>query len=1004
LNQLFQKLLCGGSAFALVSILPVAGALAQTTPATTASAAAAPADAAAADTIETVTVTGTQIRGITPVGQNVITVGTQDIQAMAPADTEQVLAQMPSLMSFGSSGQGQTGSSATQPCIHSLGCSGTNSTLVLYDGHRMVTSGVNHSEPDPGFLPVNMIERVEVLADGASSTYGSDAIAGVVNLITRSRFDGIQLDGQSSFAAGKSDWYLGFLAGKEWSDGSAIIAFTNANQGQLLDTARPWTNWNHLAQGITVGTPQGTRIPGENFNTFACNTATIQPTGSTNIYTSATSGVALANNAANSPCNQWGDEALIPHTVRNNGMIKVTEDFGSSWTLTGDIVFSSRRDTQETDPGTLTAVAYKTGPQANPFYQTPVGYTGTATSETIRWDAAGLLPPGTAANGSDTEHGDFNMEYRAGDKDGTPFGDFVFDLLGVAGHDQSFSYQYGVLNPSVATLALNGTTNTSGSLTTPVPNTNIVYTQLPLTAATALDVWNPAASNKTSSAVVSALNDQGAVLPDAVSGRGTATSGVEQFRLTTNGTVWTLPAGPVKIALGSEYVRYQLTENSLSPNGSGPADTGSTDQYFDFSRAVYSFDGELDIPLLSPEMDIPFAQKVTFDVSGRYDHYSDFGSTANPKFALDWKVNNDLKLRGDISTSFVAPPIDVIGNQYGASEIASYGATTNNINIPTAIFPTVTQMGIAGCTAASTSCNISSLQGVSVSTGNHNGGPAHGRGWTAGVDYSPSYLPGLALTATYWRAEILGASQSPTIGYAINSAGEAHLLSFYPGAGATQAQLAQFTKGVLATSALPTTIQYIFYSPDSPFVSLKEEGIDSSINYEYATDHMGTFNVGESSSILTKGYEALAGSAWYHIINTSGLNNNNSTIGTQVRGNFGWNYDVFSSVLYADYTGPYRYMGTNSDNPVLTCTAANGCPANAIGNPVGGGDNVKATVSFDLHLSYDVPNGLLGDDLFSLTVLDLLDTRPPYVNTAIPIDRNASALGRYITLGVTAKL
>jgi len=997
LNQLFQKLLCGGSAFALVSVAPILGALAQTTPANGQSGAAE---------IETVTVTGTQIRGITPVGQNLITEGTADILAIAPSDTQEILAAMPSLMSFNAVGQGQSGSSATQPCIHSLGCSGTNSTLVLFDGHRLVTSGVNHSEPDPGFLPINMIERVEVLPDGASATYGSDAVAGVVNLITRTRFSGIQLDANSSFAAGKSDWELGALAGKEWNDGSVVMAFTAQNQGELLDTARPYTNPNHLAQGIIVSTPQGTHIPAENFNSFNCSPASIQPTGSSVIYTSATSGVSLANNAANSPCSQWYDGALVPHTVRYNSMIKVTEDFGPSWTLTGDIIFSSRRDSQETSPGTLTAVAFKTGAQANPFYQNPVGYTGTATSETIRWDSGELLPPGTSNNGSDTAHGDFNLEYRAGDADGTPFGDFVFDLLGVAGHDVSFADQYGVLNPSVATLALNGTTNTSGSLTTPIPNTNILYSQLPLTAATALDVWNPASANLTSATVRAALNDQGKILPNAVGGRGTAVSGMQQSRLTASGTVWTLPAGPVKIALGTEYVRYQLTENTLSENGSGPSNVGTTDQFWDFSRDVYSFDGELDIPLISPEMGVPLAQKVTFDVSGRYDHYSDFGSTANPKFALDWMVNSDLKLRGDMSTSFVAPPIDVIGDQFGASEIASYGATTNNINIPVALFPAVTQFGIAGCTAASVSCNISSLQGVSASTGNHNGGPAHGRGWTAGADYSPSFLPGLAVSATYWRAENLGASQSPTIGYAINSAGEAHLLTFYPQAGgATPAQVAQFTQGILATSALPTTIQYIFYSPDSPFVSLKEEGIDSTVQYAFVIDDAwGKFNVGESSSILTKGQEALVGSAWYHILNTSGLNNNNSTIGTQVRGNFGWDYQAFSGTLFVDYTGPYRYMGTNSDNPVLTCTAALGCPANSIGNPIGGGDNVAAAVTLDLHLSYDIPNGLIGDDLFSITVRDLLDSKPPYVNTATPIDRNANPLGRYITLGVTAKL
>jgi iron complex outermembrane receptor protein len=99
------------------------------------------------------------------------------------------------------------------------------------------------------------------------------------------------------------------------------------------------------------------------------------------------------------------------------------------------------------------------------------------------------------------------------------------------------------------------------------------------------------------------------------------------------------------------------------------------------------------------------------DVSGRLDHYNDFGNTTNPKIAFDWRVYDDLKLRADWSTSFVAPPEDEIGGD-GTWNNTNYTSTTQNASLPVALFPTVVQLGIPGCTAASVSCTIASLNGI----------------------------------------------------------------------------------------------------------------------------------------------------------------------------------------------------------------------------------------------------------------------------------------------------
>src|SRR6185437_12045470 len=112
-----------------------------------------------------------------------------------------------------------------------------------------------------------------------------------------------------------------------------------------------------------------------------------------------------------------------------------------------------------------------------------------------------------------------------------------------------------------------------------------------------------------------------------------------------------------------------------------------------------------------------------------------------PKIAFDWRVYDDLKLRTDWSTSFVAPPEDEIGGD-GTWNNTNYVSTTQNASLPVALFPMVSQLGIPGCTAASVSCSIASLNGIQAVNSNPNQGPSHGRGWTVGFDYTPNWLQG----------------------------------------------------------------------------------------------------------------------------------------------------------------------------------------------------------------------------------------------------------------------
>lgn len=169
--------------------------------------------------LEEVVVTGSSIRGAPPVGSNVITVGREAIEATSVQSAQQLLKLVPAITGMGSAGQGaygsfDTGSGGDSPNIHGLGGVSSSSTLTLIDGHRIPLTGIIRNLADPNILPPNAVERVEVMPEGASSVYGSDAVAGVINFITRKHFDGVEVDAQG----GKGDSYTsysgGFVGGK----------------------------------------------------------------------------------------------------------------------------------------------------------------------------------------------------------------------------------------------------------------------------------------------------------------------------------------------------------------------------------------------------------------------------------------------------------------------------------------------------------------------------------------------------------------------------------------------------------------------------------------------------------------------------------------------------------------------------------------------------------------------------------------------------------------------
>jgi iron complex outermembrane receptor protein len=964
MNTLSQQLKLGGSTLALVAIAALSPALAQ--------------PAGAPEAVEEVTVTGTSIRGVAPVGANLVTVGQNEIQKQGGQTLDEVLKQVPALSNMGQVGQGQHNSTYFSPNIHQLGASASGSTLVIMDGLRFPLGGTSHSQPDPSIIPTIAIQRVEVLADGSSSIYGSDAVAGVVNFITRNDYDGLMLQAEGGGADDYFKYNMSGIMGATWEGGGAMVAVQHSYISDIpMDTR--------------VSTQNFIPFGGTNQRSFNCSPATVQPTGSSLIYLNAQSSTTLVNAQENAPCDLiYGD--YLQKETRDNLMGKFHQDFGNlTIGVTG--LIANRKDVGFSSAGTITARAFGTGSQANPFYTNPPGVG--ATSQTVRYDFGQLLPSGIAPQGAATMYGNINLRYRFdhGFLDG-----WEANLWAVTAQDNAYSDSYNGFCSSCALLALNGTTNTNGSLTTPsVVGTTLNAQQLPLTTANALDVWNPVSSNRTSADVIAALTSQNTST--------TQFDAFTQFKFSANGPLFDLPGGTVRAALGAEAINIATVQKVTKTNSTGPSSYGSGFSVFHFPRSVRSFFGEIDVPIIGPEMNVPLVNKFEVDVSGRYDDYSDVGQTANPKFAADWTIIPGLKVRGSYSTSFVAPQPDSIGDptQNYRAAYGGAGLFSSPTSFPTALYPGTAGV-LPGCAANATTCQVgtASTQGITVQRGiGPSAQPQKGNGYTLGVDWAPDFFPGFSANVTLFSAHFKGAVTSPNASVLPQVPSLNYLFRICPTGCSAADVAATLAPYPTLNSAIPSTVYVIDDQSQNNIENLRAQGLDIAINYDFDTD-FGHFGLGTAITEFLQ-YDISFGypveGPVYSLLNTDGQTSQFPEIQHQSRSTIGWSNGPWALDLFMNFTGSYRNWAT----PAIPLTR------DANGNPNGGGDPVKAYATFDLHASYDFEDGILAGDQVYLNIKNFTDADPPFYNSRGQAaitgtdDLVTNLIGRLTTVGIRAK-
>ena len=698
-----------------------------------------PAQDDAASVLDEVIVTGTSIRGVPPTGSNLISVSREDIETLGAANTPDLLATVPQLNSFNtapSPSLGGVGSFA--PGLRGLPA---NATLPLMNGHRLVAAAANETNPDFPLIPALALERVEVVADGASSIYGSDAVAGVVNFITRRGVSGLET--MASYGVGDDyhSGHVGALAGRTWSTGSLLAAYQYTRTDNITGGDRDYRQQDFRDFG-GIDT-RGVNCPSPNVLV------------NTTFYAVNYAAPDLAPNTRNF-CDNGAPADLLPAARIHAGFLSGRQDLGELATVWGELLYTDRREEIRVSPPVQSVAISST----NPFFRAPPG-TG-ATTELVLFRPDNLIGDDHFTNLDDRKVGNASagLDIRLPRE-------FDLSVYGTFGWAENIAY-LPAINAAALAAAAAGTTT-----------------------STALD---PFGSGTAPGIVAGILNSSTSVTIDQRTQLGA-------IRLT--GPLFDLPAGPIKMALGVEARRETFEQAGF---------VGATPVPEDLERDIASVYGELFIPLIGSDAPSPFARSLSISLSGRYDDYSDFGSTSNPKVGVQWEVLDGLSLRGSYGQSFRAPGMRQVGATVGAYYLDAATAAVA-ANDPTRGANQVATVYLLG--------------------GNRNLQPEEATTYSFGFDWRPAFLTGFGASLTWYDIEYTNVIGTPSAAVVFTDPTFTSIVYRNPSA----TELTGLLTGAVPVN-LPSPLPAIGNFLDlrlNNFGVRKTDGVDFDVNYRWST-------------------------------------------------------------------------------------------------------------------------------------------------------------------------
>ena len=851
--------------------------------------------------LEQVDVTGSLIRGVEGVIAPLVYVKQQQLSEAAYATVEDALYSLPITSLNGPREDLGLDNNYQYGAGIDLRGLGVGATLVLVDGHRQPLAGLTGDFVDVATIPWMAVRRIEVLPDGASALYGSDAIAGVVNIIMRDDFQGAKTQARYGTAvAGRRELMIGQLLGTRWSGGHAMLAYQFSDATPLAAASRPYA-------ADANKTPYG----GGNYDSYYSNPgnildpATLQPAYGIPAGQNGRSLTAAQLTPQINLANPYAREQIFPETRAHELYAAGTQDLGSRAQLFGEARFTQRDTLASNVPDTQILAV----PPSNPFHVNPfpgIPYTLEA------YSFGSDLGPTEFASRTQLYTATLGASLQLPD-------DWQATLTESYGRQTLLDDEYNL--PDAAALA--------GALADSNP-------------ATAFDPFGE--GSYTSPATLAAIRRDH---------RLRSASGIESTSLVADGPLFELPAGEAKLAVGVE--RRKETLNHDVPDPTDPSERTIPESY---ARHVDSLFSQLVLPLAGRSPSAKGAPGLELSLSGRYEHYTDFGNTFNPMADIRWMPLRVLKLRASWGRSFRAPTLDDL---YDTSQDIAASVLLPDPKSPTGRSLVLVQQGSNPALRQETA-----------------------RTWTAGFDVAPPYLGGSTLSLTYYSIDYDNRIAQPAAGdpFGILELGNewASVITRNP----TQAQIAAICNGPVyqgsAASCLASAPAAIIDGRLANLASTRTAGLDLEA-HQLLHDGAGNFELGLLGNyVLAFDQSVSAAAPATAILDTMG-----NPLALRLRGTLAWARHGGRQPgprlqLAVNYTGGYRNPGSALMPRVSPWT----------------------TVDFQAIYRGRRGGGALGSTAVTLNVVNVLNHDPPIVDSQFGYDvYNVQALGRVVSLDIS---
>jgi iron complex outermembrane receptor protein len=551
-------------------------------------------------------------------------------------------------------------------------------TVVLVNGRRIANYAFTTRGADLNAIPLSAVERVEVLRDGASAIYGADAIGGVINFILRKDYRGAEASAQYTSPEHTGGYGKRLTAWAGFGDPATqgFNAYANVDYqkfGGIRARDRSFAARSFIPEeGVDRTLPES--VPANVLTPAGLRNPTGDPG---NGYANPSCAPPLSSPTTASPyqCRWFGDGTAT--------IIDPSEQLH----LVGSLTWQFDRDHQLFLSGTWARNRFT-------FITAPTAVSSQTTSGGI---SHFLLPPTSAfyphdfANAFGIDDAPLDVSWRSqelGAQTTKPTSEQWNVVAGMQGVAAGWSYNSGLNYSRSAVDARYADGFARESLLIPILNSGIV---------------NPFGPNTPE--VVARIS---AAKIDGVLTTGKSTLASFDFRAAKD--VLSLPAGPVALAAGFDAFHEKLTQRVDSALAS--ADVLNT-------QAFVPFSGSRDVWAAFAEANIPLLATLEANVAVRYDHYSDFGGTTNPKVSLRWQPVASLMTRASAGTGFLAPSLS------GLFTPTAPGATVNPLDDP------------ARCpyTSSPQDCG---RRFPTLNGGNPGLQPVTSRQWSAGGIWSPT--------------------------------------------------------------------------------------------------------------------------------------------------------------------------------------------------------------------------------------------------------------------------